>query len=250
MKSLLVAAAVVALTLTGCTSSGNDARLYESPFYARYLDTGSTLDSQIRWTLDALRRDPASPALHNDLGSLLVRKGFPTDAEREFERAINLDSRYHPAWYNLGMIRAARGSESGARRAFRRTVALKPGHAPALFQLGLVEEKDNNFDRAIELYAKAYSINPALLEVEVNPRVLDSKLTHRALLHLYPIQHTRESMQLEHAPDRESWTHRRQERQQQQQAPSPQAAPQNIVPPSPPATEQGTQGSTPPPNPN
>ncbi|HEX7705584.1 MAG TPA: tetratricopeptide repeat protein [Thermoanaerobaculia bacterium] len=248
MKSLLVAAAIVALTLTGCTSSGNDASLYESPFYARYLDTGSTLDSQILWTLEALRNDPASPALHNDLGSLLVRKGFPKDAEREFERAIDLDGRFHPAWYNLGMVRAARGSESGARRAFRRTVSLKPGHAPALFQLGLVEEKNDNFERAIDFYAKAYSINPSLLEVEVNPRVLDSKLTHRALLRLYPTKHTRDSMQLENAPDRESWTQRRQGRQQQQ-APSPQAAPQNIVSPSPPATEQGTQGSTPP-NPN
>jgi tetratricopeptide (TPR) repeat protein len=239
MKRLLpVVLVVAALTAAGCSSMVGTSEMYESPFYAKYLDTGSALDAQITRTLEALRANPRSPILHNELGALLVRKGFPNDAEREFERAINADSRYYPAWYNLGLVRAARGDQSGARRAFRRTVNVKPGHAAALFQLGLVEEANQHIDRAVDLYAKAYSINPALLDVQVNPRVLDSKLTHLALLRLYPIKHTRESMQFQGTPSgyREP---------QPREAPSPQQPAEAIVPPAPPVTDPGTQKTPP-----
>lgn len=195
--------AVAALTIAGCTfirDLRTDEKPYDNPFYAKYLNTGSTLDANINRTLDALRANPESPELHNTLGALLVEKRFPADAEREFERAINEDSKFFPAWYNLGLVRASRGDEIGARRAFARTIDLKPGHAPALFQLGLIEEKREHRDRAVELYAKAFAINPALMQVQVNPRILDTKLTHLALLRLYPDDHARKTMQFQGTP--------------------------------------------------
>ena len=172
----------------------------EPPFYSQYLNTSSPLDAQIQDRVSRLRETPKSATLHNELGSLLVRKGFPKDAEREFFRAVSNDDEFFPAWYNLGLIREARGDFGGASRALRRTLSLKPGHAAAHFQLGLLEEKKGNTDRAIEHYAKAYSINHSLLNVRVNPRVLDSKLIDRSLLYLYPTQHTRQSLQFQPAP--------------------------------------------------
>src|SRR5688500_19049486 len=127
MNRFLVIAAT-ALVLSGCTLIDRNSG-YENPFYAKYLNTGSTLDAQISATLEQLRRNPDSPALHNELGSLLVQKGFPIDSEREFERAIIADGRFSPAWYNLGQVRAARGDEIGARRAFRNAIDHNPGHA-------------------------------------------------------------------------------------------------------------------------
>ena len=236
MKRLLVITAA-ALAGFGCAQI-RDLRKsedpYQNPFYAKYLNTGSAVDARITRTLEALRADPGSAPLHNELGSLLMQKGFPKDAAREFERAINTDGRFYQAWYNLGLVRAANDDEGGARRAFARTVHLKPGHAMGLFQLGLIEEKLRHVDRAVALYAKAYAINPRLLEVEVNPRILDSKLTHLALLRMYPKEHARESM-LFHgvgsaAPRRP------------QQAPSPEAPPQKIIPPVAPSTDSSQQG--------
>ena len=132
MTRILLLAAVF-VTVTGCTAIRdlrNDDSVYDEPqFYEKYLNTGSELDARITTTLAALRANPGSPELHNTLGSLLVEKSFPKDAEREFERAINADGDYHPAWYNLGLVRASRGDELGARRAFKRTIDLKPGHA-------------------------------------------------------------------------------------------------------------------------
>lgn len=232
-RLLMISIAVLALTLTisGCAGLlDRDDHPYDNPFYAKYLDSGSPLDAQIKRTLEAVRQNPGSPRLHNDLGMLLVQKGFPKDAEREFERAVNADSHFYPGWYNLGLVRASRGEEFGARHAFNRTIAYKPGHAAALFQLGLIEEKRQNTERAVKLYAKAYSINPALLDVRANPRVVDSRLTALALIEMYPTTHERQSMQFHGTPSayREPV---------QQPAPSPQAAPQNIVPPAPPATD-------------
>ena len=239
-RSLLLAATLAAF---GCAEIRDlrkpDQPPYQNPFYAKYL-TGSPLDAQINRALDGLRADENNVQLHNELGALLVQKRFPNDAEREFERAVNLDKRYYPAWYNLGLVRASRGDEGGARRAYMATVHYKPGHAMALFQLGLIEEKLKHTDRAIELYAKALSINPALIEPDVNPRVLDSRLVHRALMAMYGKEHAKETMVFQGvsgpAPRKAAAP---------QAAPSPEAPPAQIVPPAAPATDPSRQSRRP-----
>lgn len=240
MKRLLIlaVAALVTASTTACAgiqNLGSDDKPYENPFYAKYLNTGSSLDAAIMRTLEQLRENPRSAELHNTLGALLLDKGFPKDAEREFERSIDANGNYYQAWYNLGMVRASRGDELGARRAFRRTVDVKPGHAQALFQLGLVEEKNHHLDRAVHYYAKAYTINPALMRVDVNPRILDSKLTHLALLKMYKTDHSRRSMQLQGSALPATPT------AAPPSAPSPQPAAKDIVTPAPPATQVGAE---------
>ena len=240
-RSFLLTTAV--LVIFGCAEIRDLTKRedpYENPFYAKYLNTGSALDARITRTIEALREDPNSAPLHNELGSLLVQKGFPKDAEREFERSVNLNGNYYPAWYNLGLVRASRGDDIGARRAFSNTIEHKPGHAQALFELGLIEEKRRNNEAAVELYAKAYRINPALLGVRTNPRVLDSRLTHLALLKMYPDEHERRSMNFQGTPS--GW----QDRREDPEAPSPEQTPEKIVPPAPPATDPSQQPQKPP----
>ena len=243
MNRLLVITAA-ALTLSSCTLIDRDQNPYESPFYAKYTNTGSDVDAAINATLDGLRANPDSPALHNELGSLLVQKGFPKDAEREFERAINADRTFYPAWYNLGLVRAAADDHMGARRAFRNTVEHKPGHSQALFQLGLIEEERGNIERAVSLYAKAFRINPALMAVRVNPRIIDSKLVHRALIEMYPTEHERRSMIFQGAPT--GWQDPQPE-EKDQTAVSPEPSAGKIVTPAAPATDPATQPPAKPP---
>lgn len=243
MKRFLLLAATLAAF--GCAELRDlrkpDEPPYQNPFYAKYLTSGTALDAQIMRTLEALRADESNAQLHNELGALLVQKGFPNDAEREFERAVDLEKRHFQAWYNLGLIRAARGDEGGARRAFQRTVHYKPGHPMALFQLGLIEEKLKHTDRAIALYAKALRINPALIEPDVNPRVMDSQLIHRALLSMYDRQHAQDTMQFQGVPGATA----RRAATPQTVAPSPEAPPSQIVPPAAPATDPSQQSRRP-----
>ena len=236
MKRILLAAAVLAIA--GCTVIRHHTRSsnpYENPFYAQWLNTGSGLDVQILNVLSALRENPHSAPLHNELGQLLVQKGFPKDAEREFERAINADSRFYQAWYNLGLARMGRQDFTGAERAFHRTVRLAKGHSEALFQLGLMEEKRGNNDIAIDYYAKALRHNSRIIDVRVNPQALDTKLIPLALLRNYEMQHARQAGTFLDTP------HGYVAPATKQEAPSPQPAPQQIVPPAPPATDPSRQ---------
>jgi tetratricopeptide (TPR) repeat protein len=249
MRKLLLGTAAVAL-FSGCMSieSRVDRQRFgenpytEPPFYARYLDGRNQLDRRIQERIDLLATDPNSPALHNELGALLIQKGFPNDAAREFKRALYIDDEFYPAWYNLGLLYHARGNSPDAARAFKETVDLKPGHASAHFMLGLIYEERGSVDAAVERYVKAITINPNLLEVSVNPRILDSKLVGLALLKAYDTGHRTKSILAQGAP-------RDYVPPPSTEAPSPQERPQDIVSPAPPPTEQGIQPARPAPSP-
>ncbi|HEX9162235.1 MAG TPA: tetratricopeptide repeat protein [Thermoanaerobaculia bacterium] len=240
MKRILLTAAALAIVAAGCSlfhqHSAKSSNPYDNPFYMQWVTSKRGLDPQIRNTVAALRANPSSAPLHNQLGQLLVAKGFPKDAEREFERAVNADGNFYQAWYNLGLIRAAHDDYSGAERAFHRTVRLAKGHAEALFQLGLIEEERGNDDAAVDYYVKALRHNPQILDVRVNPRVLDSKLMQLALLKNYELDHSRQASRFLGTPPGYVAP-----AQTQPEAPSPQATPQQIVTPAPPVTETGTQ---------
>jgi tetratricopeptide (TPR) repeat protein len=237
MKRLLLIAAITALASCASMHHHHDENPYANPFYARYLNTGTQLDAQISATVNALQANPRSATLHNQLGQMLLQKGFPKDAEVEFERAVNADAHFYPAWYNLGLVRMSRGDWSGSHFAFARTVHYKPGHSAALFQLGLMEEKRNHQEAAIDYYAKAFMINHSLLDVRVNPRILDSKLVDLALLKAYPRDHARESMSFQATPPGYV--------QQGLEAPSTQPAAKDIVTPAMPVTDPSMQAPVP-----
>lgn len=205
MKKIAVIAAT-ALIAAGCSitntrfHSHRDQNPYANPFYARFLHPGVPLDNSIQRDIDILRTNPSSAATHNDLGQLLIQKGFPKDAEVEFERAVDADRRFYPAWYNLGLARASRGETIGARFAFDRTLFYKPGDSWAHFQAGLLAEERGDVDSAIDHYAKAILRNHSIIDVKVNPRVLDSKLIDLALIRAYPNEHSRDTMLFQGTP--------------------------------------------------
>jgi len=247
LSSLIVAVLCVAgcAAIKSMHSYHRNTNPYAQPiFYTRYLNPSSPLDAAIQRDIDALRVDPNNARLHNELGQYLAQRGFPKDAEKEFERAVDSDSRFWPAWYNLGLTRAARGDDVGARFAFNRTLHYKPGHSQALFQEGLMAESRGDNETAIEMYAKAISINHQLLDVKTNPRVLDSKLIHLALLRAYSKEHSREAVMFQATPPTYG---ARSVPAAEPAAPSPQAPADKIVTPAPPITNPATQ--TAPPNP-
>ncbi len=240
MKKIL-AAALTAVALMSCKTI-NDAIPQRNPyakrmFYEKYLNPSDPLDARITQTMNAVRSDPKSASLHNELGQLLRQKGFPKDAEAEFERSVDTDPSFYPAWYNLGLVRQGRGNDPGARFAFRRTLHYKPGHAPALFQMGLIEEQRKNTDAAVEYYAKSFAINRQMLDVRVNPRILDSKLVELALLRMYPTEHAKTSLQFQAAPDVMYVA------PDQPAAASPQPSANQIVTPAPPLTSPAAQAA-------
>src|SRR5213075_2246692 len=81
--------AVAALLAAGCSlnkyTTHHNTNPYANPCYAKYLNPQVPLDAAIQRDIDSLRVNPNSAPMHNELGQLLVQKGFPKDAETEFE---------------------------------------------------------------------------------------------------------------------------------------------------------------------
>lgn len=216
---------------------------YVRPFYARYLNQNNPTDRLIMAKMESLRANPSQASVHNDLGSLLLDRGFPKDAEVEFHRALLYDSRFYPSWYNLGLIHASQGNHFRAIHDLNRSLSIKPGNGAAHFQLGLLYEKRGATDEAVEHYARAFEINHNLLDVRKNPRILDTRLVDLALLRMYPEEHARRSAQPQVSSGLTSTTNA--PPKPVDQGVSPQAAPENIVTPVPAVTEPAVQ--TPPP---
>lgn len=201
-----IAAVSLLLLLSSCTSwkeakaKRAERESYANPFYMKYLEPESALDREIMARIEALRANPASPVLHNELGALLFERRFPNDARYEFERALEFDKRFYPARYNLALVEIAEGNTGRAERQLKKLIDQKPGHPEAQFTLGLLYEQRGRNDAAIDHYAKAYTINPDLLLVRLNPRIVESKLVTPSLLTIYEASRTRASAEFMGAP--------------------------------------------------
>jgi tetratricopeptide (TPR) repeat protein len=194
MKRLAIALLALSI-LSGCASIEKskakkaERESYQNPFYLKYLDPNSRLDQGIYSRIESLRANPNDPVAHNELGALLFQREFRQDAKAEFEKALDLDKKFYPAWYNLGLVHLAEDHLRSAEQAFRKATRIKPGFGEAQFHLGLVYEIQGRNAAAIERYAKAFSINWNLLDPRVNPRIVDSELKARALMSLYGTEH-------------------------------------------------------------
>jgi len=128
---------------------------------------------------------PDDPAVQNDLGNLLQLAKHPDEAEAAYRRAIELDGKHASFHFNLGLVLEKRGENRAAMKEYKTAVELDPRHAWAHYQIGSLLEKAGRKEPAIRSYARAFSLDPQLGFPEVNPSLLDSKLTTSAMLRAY-----------------------------------------------------------------
>jgi Tfp pilus assembly protein PilF len=75
--------------------------------------------------------DPLTAAEHVDLGVAYERKGELDLAQREYERALRKDGKFHRARVNLGNIFLAKKEYGKAREEYLAALELRPGDAEA-----------------------------------------------------------------------------------------------------------------------
>jgi Flp pilus assembly protein TadD len=103
--------------------------------------------------------DPLSAAEHSDLGVSYERAGRTDLAEREYKKAIRLDSRLAVAHLNLGNLLAARGDWAGAERCYRAALRARPDDGDALNNLALaLVRRGRDLDEAEALARRAVAI--------------------------------------------------------------------------------------------
>jgi tetratricopeptide (TPR) repeat protein len=98
----------------------------------------------------------AKKAYEHGLQALLKNK--PTDASKDFEKAVAVYPKYADAWVNLGKLHLERQEIEPARAALRKALESDPKLVAPYVELGLLAAKDGNWqesgkylDRAVEL---------------------------------------------------------------------------------------------------
>jgi hypothetical protein len=140
-----------------------------------------TVETQRRLTGER----PQDPAVWNDLGNLLLLQGQTAEAEAAYRRAVELDPKKVSALFNLGLLEQQQGNEAEAAKLFKRVLEVDPKHAWAHYQLGSLHERRGEKQRAIKEYSEAFALDPQLGFPQVNPQVVESRLTTESMLRAY-----------------------------------------------------------------
>ena len=106
----------------------------------------------------AIRPDFAKA--HNSLGVAYLRSGRAGDAAGSFARAIDCDARFAEPRFNLGLVYENQRRLSEAAAQYQQAVGLEPGYGKAWCALAKVSWELGNYDRVVDYYERALSIDP------------------------------------------------------------------------------------------
>jgi tetratricopeptide (TPR) repeat protein len=185
MKKIAVVI-VAAFVAGGCAWIHAKREKSSEPFYRKYLVAGNPVDERILEQERRVEARPDSADLRNDFGNLLAERGFVEDAQRQYEKALELDKSHFLAAYNLGLLWESAGKPRRAISAYHRSISRKPGFPPSHFHLGRLYEQRGWDGLAVKEYAKALRIDPQMRDPRVNPLIVDTRLLDRVSLENYP----------------------------------------------------------------
>ena len=102
--------------------------------------------------------------LHNKIGVSLLQMLKYMDAQKEFQRAVKMDSSYAEGHNNLAVIYYVRRQYGSAIKEYRRAIKLNPTSASFHSNLGSAYFSRKDFDQATKEYAKAMEIDPSIFD--------------------------------------------------------------------------------------
>jgi tetratricopeptide (TPR) repeat protein len=125
-------------------------------------------DAAVELIERAIRLNPAIPAFHNNLGTILQAEGRLAEAVRVFERALELHPDYPEAHINLATAFQAQKRYGEAVAHYREALRLQPECAEAHNNLGNTLAALGRAEEAIACYFEAVRLRPAYAEAWVN----------------------------------------------------------------------------------
>lgn len=144
-----------------------DSAIATAPQRELFIEKARTLDlaglrGQARQAWQAiLKAIPQHREAAARLGRLAWEDGDNTTAAELLERAATSDA---PAsvWFDLGMVRHDLRDHSGAASAYRKALESKHDYAEAALNLGISLQDSGDLDAAMQAFAQAYRLRPAL----------------------------------------------------------------------------------------
>jgi len=130
----------------------------------------------------AVALDPGSPSAAEYLGRIRYREGLDLLEEGTYDEAASLLRGYvrdHTqdgvARFNLGLALLFAGDLEGAEKEFRQCTLLRPDHWQAFQRLGYIHEKQRSYQKALDSYRRAQSLQPSV-EGEENVERVEERI--------------------------------------------------------------------------
>ena len=93
-------------------------------------------------------------------GNKSYKQGNIAKATDYYEKALEFDSDFYLAYFQLGVLQKKQGQSKKAINSLQKVLEIKPDHDKTWFTLGTAYEADENKQDAIVHYSKAIEINP------------------------------------------------------------------------------------------
>jgi hypothetical protein len=155
------------------------------PMFVRWLVADDPGDETIRVYWEQAELGELSAPDLVDLGTMLFYRGYPKDAVRIFQQALDLDPDLYEAWFRIGLAEHSQGNLNDAQQAYERCLKKLTGHGWCNFYLGLLEEQLGHSSDALYYYRRAFKFAPELANPKVNPEMMSSQLVLGAQLQEY-----------------------------------------------------------------
>jgi tetratricopeptide (TPR) repeat protein len=123
--------------------------------FAQFLEQTGDLEEAIREGRIVGELVPQTPLIPYKIGSLLVRQGKTSEAEKSFSQALALRPDFVPALNELGLIWANQQKTAAAVNCFARAIQVDPGSFEAYLNWGFLEQNEGDPDQALTHYRGA-----------------------------------------------------------------------------------------------
>ena len=106
---------------------------------------------------EATRANPNNLEAHSLWGDLFLEKYNASDAERSYQEALDINSRYLPALVGMANV-------TGDERVLQRALAINPNSVPTMETYGLLLMLNDREEEAQEYFQRVLAINPESLK--------------------------------------------------------------------------------------
>jgi tetratricopeptide (TPR) repeat protein len=158
MKRLLIAVALVILTVAGCQQKEEPKPQYQFP-----TGPGGTVQSmdQEKLLKEALAKDPENLNALISLGNMMMDSSRFSEAVDAYQKALDIDPKNADVRVDMGTCYKNMGKPDFAVKEYRRALEMNPQHLHALKNLGIVYAYDLHDNKeAVKAFEKALAAAP------------------------------------------------------------------------------------------
>jgi tetratricopeptide (TPR) repeat protein len=175
------------IPITGASDSGGAPRtLSSAEIEARTADflalRGRSEDAQDKLE-EALMTEPALVEAEQSLGFILLKKEDLDEAQKHFDRAVQLDPNDALNFYGQGLVAMAGGGKTGvpigALDPLEKSVSLNPEFAPAWYSLAMIySQRDETLPKALTDARRAALLAPGASGYQRQVAAIQDRIGH------------------------------------------------------------------------